>query len=81
MVALTAPGATTPIPIAPAAWSPAPATTGVPAAKPVAAAASAETFPQMSGDSNNVGSKDESSSTACKTSFDHWRRETSSEIR
>ena len=51
MVALTAPGRTMPMPTAPAAWSPPPATTGVPGASPVAAAPSAETLPVTSGDS------------------------------
>ena len=44
MVALTAPGVTMPMPTAPAAWSPAPATTGVPTDRPVASAPAAETF-------------------------------------
>src|SRR3954463_9316043 len=43
IVALTTPGRTTPIPTAPAAWSPAPATTGVPGASPVATPPSAAT--------------------------------------
>ena len=51
MVALTVPGRTTPIPTAPAAWSPPPATTAVPAASPVASAASAVTRPVTSGPS------------------------------
>ena len=51
-----APGETTPTPTALAAWSPPPATTGVPARNPVAAAASALTTPVTSGPSNVGGS-------------------------
>ena len=50
------PGATTPTPTAFAAWSPPPATTGVPARSPVAAAAAAVTAPVTSGPSNVGGS-------------------------
>src|SRR5438445_470646 len=50
----TSPGSTMPLPIALAAWSPAPATTGVPARSPVAAAPAGETLPatQLTGESN-----------------------------
>ena len=51
MVALTAPGRTMPMPTAPAAWSPPPATTGMPARRPVAAAPSGDTLLVISGDS------------------------------
>ena len=51
IVALTAPGATMPMPMAPAAWSPAPATTGVPALRPVASSPAALTRPQTACDS------------------------------
>ena len=42
MVTLTAPGRVMPIPTAPPAWSPAPATMGVPSRRPVSAAACAD---------------------------------------
>ena len=51
MVALTAPGRTIPMPTAPADWSPPPATTGVPAARPTSAAAAGESRPVVSGPS------------------------------
>ncbi len=60
MVALTAPGRTMPMPTAPAAWSPPPATTGVPAVSPVASAPSRETCPVTSGDSYDRGISDAS---------------------
>ena len=53
----TTPGSTAPAPTAPAAWSPPPATTGVPARRPVAAAASAVTVPVTSGPSKVGGSQ------------------------
>ena len=49
------PGETTPVPTAFAAWSPPPATTGVPARRPVAAAAASLTTPVTSGPSNVGG--------------------------
>src|SRR3954468_15133428 len=49
------PGATTPVPTAFAAWSPPPATTGVPARRPVASAAASPTTPVTSGPSNVGG--------------------------
>ena len=55
------PGVTAPNPTALAAWSPAPPTTGVPARRPVAAAASAVTAPTISGPSTVRGSIDMSS--------------------
>ena len=54
IVALTRPAWTMPMPTAPAAWSPPPATTGVPARRPVCAAPSALTWPVTAGDSNGA---------------------------
>ena len=51
MVAETEPGCRMPMPTAPAPWSPAPATTGVPAASPVSPAAVSLMRAQTSGDS------------------------------
>ena len=51
MVQETMPGSTMPLPTALEAWSPPPPTTGVPAARPVSAAASALTTPVTSFDS------------------------------
>ncbi len=48
-------GARMPMPTAPAPWSPAPAATGVPAARPVAAAPSGEMRAQISGPSKSCG--------------------------
>src|SRR6185295_8690516 len=54
----TEPGSTTPTPTPLAAWSPPPATIGVPARSPVAAAADAVTEPVATGPSNVGGSQD-----------------------
>jgi hypothetical protein len=73
MVALTAPGRVMPIPTAPAAWSPAPATIGVPSERPVSADASRETLAQISGDSNTDGRIAGGMPAASRTSLDQRR--------
>ena len=60
----TTPGTTAPTPTALADWSPPPATTGVPASSPVAAAASAETVPVTTGPSKVRGASERSMSRA-----------------
>ena len=67
------PGATTPTPTALAAWSPPPATTGVPARRPVASAAAAVTLPVTTGPSNVGGIQAGSIPSAARTSGDHSR--------
>ena len=62
-----------PTPTALAAWSPPPATTGVPARSPVAAAASAVTVPVTSGPSNVGGIQAGSMPSAASTSGDQSR--------
>jgi hypothetical protein len=74
IVALTAPGRVIPIPTAPAAWSPAPATIGVPAGTPIAVAPSGETRAQISGDSNTGGSSRRSIPTRSSRSRDQRAR-------
>jgi hypothetical protein len=69
----TTPGSTAPIATAAAAWSPPPATIGVPARRPVAAAASSETTPVTSGPSYVRGSHEGSISSAATISSDQSR--------
>ena len=76
-VSAIVPASTAPTPTACAAWSPPPATTGVPAFKPVASAASAEISPVTSGPSCVGGSLSAGISRASSTSFDQSRARTS----
>ena len=69
MVVKALPSATTPVPTAAAALSPAPPTTGVPAARPVRAAASGVMAPVISGDSYTLASKAGSMSSFSSTSW------------
>ncbi len=69
----TTPGSTAPTPTALAAWSPPPATTGVPGRRPVAAAASSEIAPVTVGPSWAAGMSAGSSSSAFSTSPDQSR--------
>ena len=73
MTAPSRPGSTTPTPTALADWSPPPATTGVPARRPVAAAASAVIAPVTSGPSKVGGSQAAGISSAASTSADQSR--------
>ena len=77
MVALTAPARTMPMPTAPAAWSPPPATTGVPTLSPVASAPSGETLPVTIGDSKASGISDGFRPSSRSTVSDHFRAPTS----
>ena len=74
------PGSITPTPTAFAAWSPPPATTGVPARRPVAAAASAVTAPVITGPSKVGGIHAGSISRAPRTSGDQSRAARSNRI-
>ena len=76
----TTPGSTAPTPTAFAAWSPPPATTGVPARRPVAAAASAVSVPVTSGPSNVGGIQAGSMRSASSTSPDQSRAARSKSI-
>jgi hypothetical protein len=67
-----------PIPTAPAAWSPAPATIGVPATSPVSRAASADTVAETAGDSKTCGRMSSEMPDAASISADQARRATSS---
>jgi hypothetical protein len=69
----TRPGTTAPTPTALAAWSPPPATTGVPARSPVAAAAAAEIAPVATGPSNVGGIQAGSIPSASSTIGDQSR--------
>ncbi len=75
-VRATTPCVTAPTPTACAAWSPPPATMGVPAGSPVAAAAWALRRPVISGPSNKGGSHSGGISSASSTAGDQarWRR-------
>ncbi len=77
IVALTAPARTMPMPTAPAAWSPPPATMGVPALRPVASAPLSDTLPVTIGDSKASGISDGERSSAVSTVSDHLRAPTS----
>ena len=74
------PGLTTPTPTALAAWSPPPATTGVPARSPVAAAADTDTAPVTSGPSNVGGIQPGSIPSASSISGDQSRAARSNRI-
>ena len=74
------PGDTTPTPTALAAWSPPPATTGVPARRPVAAAAWSLTAPVTCGPSNVGGSQSRGIANADRTSPDQSRAAKSNRI-
>ena len=76
----TTPASTAPVPTAFAAWSPPPATTGVPARSPVAAAAVAPTVPVTTGPSNVGGSQAGSIRSAATTSGDQSRAARSKRI-
>ena len=76
----TTPGSTAPTPTALAAWSPPPATTGVPARRPVAAAAAAVTAPVTSGPSWVGGIQARSIPSAASTSADQSRAARSNSI-
>src|SRR5579863_10353523 len=78
IVADTDPGCKIPMPTAPAPWSPAPATTGVPAFSPVIPAAVALIRAHTSGDSYTFGSQLSGIPAASATSFDQRRCVTSS---
>ncbi len=77
-LATTAPGATAPTPTAPQALSAPPPTIGVPAVRPVAAAARAETVPSTSVEPPTSGSSDGASSIASSISRLQRRFATSS---
>ena len=67
------PATTAPAPTALAAWSPPPATTGVPGRRPVSSAAPAETSPVISGPSHVRGIQEGSIAKAARTSADQSR--------
>ncbi len=73
MVAETSPARTMPFPTAPAGWSPAPPTTGVPGAMPRVRATAAVTSPVTSCDSCTGGRMDGSSLKRRMTSSDQSR--------
>jgi hypothetical protein len=66
-----------PLPTALEAWSPPPPATGVPAGRPVAAAASSVTHPVISLDSYTRGRMPASSFSRSTISVDHFRVTTS----
>ncbi len=71
--AVITPGSRAPVPTAVAAWSPPPATTGVPAIRPVASAASCVTVPVTSVPSKVGGIHAAGMPSASSISDDHVR--------
>ena len=76
----TVPGSTTPVPMAFAAWSPPPATIGVPGRRPVSAAAAAVRPPVGWGPSNVGGIQAGSIPSADRTTGDQSRAARSNRI-